>query len=427
MTQTQLTRLSNGVRVVTVPMKERDSAGVAIWVKAGARAESNRLAGASHFLEHMLFKGTQKRTARQIKEAVEGVGGVLNAFTGEESTCYFAKLLVEHVSTALDVLSDMVNHATLDKTELEKERTVILEEIKMYRDLPSHQVHELLSELMWPRQPLGRPISGTPETVAKLSRKDLWDYMKHHYHPKNILVSASGVIDHEEFTAKAERYFPARSNQIETHFSASKIVQNHPQTRLLEKATEQTHLVIGFHGLSRFHPDRYKLGLLNVMLGANMSSRLFEEVREKRGLAYEIRSSCGFYQDAGYFAVSAGVETRKAPKAIAVILKELDKIAKQGVKEDELSRAKDYFLSQLCMSLEDTLDHLLWVGERVIDGGQLPDRQKIRSSIQSVTVDEIRTVAQKIFVASKMNLALIGPVDAKAQKQIKKGFALSHG
>jgi predicted Zn-dependent peptidase len=419
-----LSTLPNGLRIITVPMKDRHSAGVAIWIRAGARYETAKLSGVSHFLEHMLFKGTKKRSTRQIKEEIEGVGGMLNAFTGEEGTCYFSKLLVEHYPKALDVLSDMVNHATLTQEEMTKERTVIVEEIKMYRDLPAHHVHDLMGEMLWPNQPLGRPIAGTPETVTALTRTEMVNYKKALYHPKNIIVTVSGSVDPEDVKARVESYFDIKTVQKESHFDKAVVRQSKPRTLFLDKKTEQTHLVVGMHGISRFSPDRYKLGMLNVILGANMSSRLFEEVREKRGLAYEIRSGLSYYHDTGSFSVSAGVETSKAPMTIKVILRELGKISKSLVTEDELRRAKDYFMSQLYMAMEDTLDHLLWVGERVLDRGELPDKKKIREGIEAVTRQDILEMAKRIFVTSHLNLALIGPVQSKVQNQIKKEFEL---
>lgn len=419
-----LKTLPNGLRVITVPMKDRDSASVAIWVKAGARYESAKLSGVSHFLEHMLFKGTSKRSTRQIKEEIEGVGGALNAFTGEESTCYFAKLLVEHFPRALDVLSDMINGASLSQKEMEKERTVILEEIKMYKDLPGHQVHDMMGELMWPHQPLGRPISGTEKTVAELSRTEMVSYKKKFYQPKNIIVSVSGGVDPEEVLRQVDEHFPQKTSLSASHFSKAAAKQSRPRTCFYEKTSEQTHFVIALRGLSRFHPDRYKLGLLNVILGSNMSSRLFEEVREKRGLAYEIRSGASFYHDAGILSISAGVEKNKAPMAIKVILKELEKFRRSLVSEGELRRAKDYFMAQLYLAIEDTLEHLLWVGERVLDGGEVPDHDKIRRSLEAVTRQDIQQVARNLFVNRGLNLALIGPIGGKVQKEIHSAFEL---
>lgn len=419
-----LTTLENGLRVLTAPMKNRESAAVAVWVKAGGRYEPKKISGVSHFLEHMMFKGTPTRSIRQIKEEIEGVGGVLNAFTGEEMTCYFAKLLKPYYPRALEVLSDMVLHATVPADELAKERTVILEEIKMYRDLPSHHVHDLMGELLWPNQPLGRSLAGPAETVSGMSRSEILKYKKDYYHPGNILVSVSGDVDPEEVLARVSGIYSGRSKQKPSVFVPADSKQSRPRTHYFEKKTEQTHLVIGLHALPRNHPDRYKLGLLHVILGANMSSRLFEEVREKRGLAYEIKSGMSGYQDAGAFMVSAGVETKKTVRTVEVILRELGKVRKSFVKPGELRRAKDYFMSQVSMSVEDTLDHLLWAGEKALCSGELPDKTEIRQKVESVTLEDIQQVAQKIFRTGNLNLSLIGPVPEKMQREITRKLVI---
>ena len=406
---------------MTVPMRDRESAAVALWVRVGGRYEPKKLSGVSHFLEHMLFKGTKRRNSRQIKREVEGVGGVLNAFTGEEATCYFAKLLVGHYSRAVDVLSDMVREATLLEKELERERPVILEEIKMYRDQPAQHVHELLSELMWPDHPLGRNLAGTAETVSAISRRAMMDYKQKYYHPRNVLLSVAGPVSHAEVLELAQKFFPARPNGAASRFAAVDARQQRPRYQFVEKDTEQTHLVLGFHGFSRRDKRRYALGTLNVLLGGNMSSRLFEEVREKRGLAYEIRSSVGHYQDTGSLTISAGTENKKAGLTIAVALEELWKLIKKPVPEEELKRAKDYYVGQFLMGLEDTLDHLLWVGEKVLYHEDPPRREEILRNIQSVTAWEIQEVARDIFQTAKFNLALIGPLKEKEQAKIRRG------
>jgi predicted Zn-dependent peptidase len=416
--------LENGPKVLTIPMPNRDSAAVSVWVRTGGRYESKKISGISHFLEHMLFKGTEKRSTRQIKEDVEGVGGILNAFTGEEVTCYFAKLLKEHYPKALDVLSDMVLNATLPNHEFVREKTVIVEEIKMYHDLPSHHVQDLMGELLWPDQPLGRSLAGTPESVGKLTRADLSGYMKKHYQGANILVAVSGDIAHEEVTATVRSIYGGQKKAKASVFVKAESRQSKPRSNFLEKKTEQTHFVIGLHALPRQHPDRYKLGLLHIMLGANMSSRLFEEVREKRGLAYEIKSGISAYHDAGAFTVSAGVETAKTGRAVSVILKELSKVSKNYVKPGELRRAKDYFMSQVCLGVEDTLDHLLWAGEKLVCTNELPDKEDIRRKIEAVTLEEVREMARKVFRTESLNLALIGPVNEKMQKEIQKDLVI---
>ncbi len=414
----QLTTLESGLRVLTVRMPNRESVAVAIGVKAGGRYESKKLSGISHFLEHMMFKGTTTRNTRQIKEEIEGVGGVLNAFTGEELTCYFAKLLKRHYPRALTVLSDMVLHSTVPADELVKERTVILEEIKMYQDVPSHHVHDLMGELLWPDQPLGRSLAGTPETVSRMTRAEILKYKKDYYHGSNMLVAVSGDVEHDDVLKSVASIYKARQPLKPSVFVPAQSEQMKPRTHYYEKKTEQTHLVIGLHALPRMHPDRYKLGLLHVILGANMSSRLFEEVREKRGLAYEIKSGVSGFQDTGAFTVSAGVETKKAVKAIDVILRELGKVRKSLVKPGELRRAKDYFMSQVSLGVEDTLDHLLWAGERILCSDEVPDRAEICRKIESVTLEELQAVAQGIFRTGNLNLSLIGPVPEKMQRQI---------
>ncbi|MSR76667.1 MAG: insulinase family protein [Candidatus Omnitrophica bacterium] len=421
----QITTIQSGVRVLTVPMKNFESVGVAIWVGAGSRYEDESISGVSHFLEHMLFKGTPKRSSRQIRLDIEGVGGMLNAFTGEESTCYFTKMLLGHLKTGLEVLSDMVIHAKLTRKDMEKERKVILEEIKMYQDLPSHGVHEEIIRMLWPGHPLGRPISGTYESVSRITRNDMLRYKTEHYYDQNILVSVAGSVDHDKIVSWVQNMFLTRQPGKTRNYLKASRNQKSPEISLMTKKIEQTHFVMGIHTFSRFHPDRYKLALLNVILGANMSSRLFEVVREKRGLAYEIRSGTGFYQDAGYMAISAGVENTKAQKTIEVILLELKKIRTRGVTSSELRRAKEYFQSQLRMALEDTLDHLLWVGERVIDGNLLPDLRKIDAAIQQVTESDVRQVAERLFVSKNLNLALMGPEPEKDRAAIQKIFSLN--
>lgn len=412
--------LNNGLKIVTNRLASRESVGLAIWVKAGGRYEKKALSGISHFVEHMLFKGTKKRTTKEIKENIEGVGGMLNAFTSEESTCYFVKIPKRKLEHAYDVLQDMVNDATLSVTEFNKERTVILEEIKMYLDLPSQHVHEVMSELLWANQPLGRPIAGTIETVSEMSRNQLYQYVQSYYHPKNILITASGDIEHDYFKEITARYFSSRSSKTLSKFQPVKNPLNGKTNRFrfIDKKTEQTHFVIGFHGLPRNHEDRYKLGVLNVILGGNMSSRLFEQVREQRGLAYEIKSGLSFFHDSGSVTISAGVEPKKSRLAVKVIMKELSKMKNSFVSKSELQRAKDYFLGQFLLGLEDTLDNALWFGERVLYGGQLPEAEEIRSEVEKVTEDDIQKLTRKFFKSSDVHLALIGPTDSSYKSKI---------
>jgi len=417
-------RMTSGLRVTTCEMPGKDSIAVGIWVKVGGRYEIAKYAGISHFVEHMLFKGTKNRNTREIKEDIEGVGGMLNAFTAEELTCYFVKMLKQHFHLALDVLSDMVRNPLFLETEIEKERTVIVEEIRMYHDLPSHYVHDLIGTLLWPKQPLGFLLAGDEKSVSGIKRPNLLNFAKEYYHPMNILVSVCGDITHAEVMKAVERYFPDGKKCDESEFRKAVVKQTKPNLNIVDKKTEQTHFVIGMHGYSRFHPERHKASLLNIIMGANMSSRLFEEVREKRGLAYEISSRNSFLQDTGSFTISAGVETKKAPLAIKVILKELEKIRKKPVSTDELRRAKDYFLGQFYMGLEDTLDQMSWIGERVLYMGEIPSKFEIEKQIEQITPEQITEAANDIFKNNRLNLALIGNLSDKAKAQIQNEFTL---
>lgn len=411
--------LPNGMRVITNRLEGRDSVGLAVWVKVGGRYEPGKISGISHFIEHMLFKGTKSRSTKKIKEDVEGVGGMFNAFTSEESTCYFVKIPKAYFEQAFDVLQDMTNHATLPPEEFKKEKTVILEEIKMYMDLPSQYVHELMSELLWPEQPLGRPIAGTIKTVSGLGRDDLLHYLGSYYHARNFMVAVCGEIDHDRIVALAEKYFGHHANKKGSQFKPTSINRSHKRFYFLQKDTEQTHFVVGFHGLPRNDRKRYQLALLNVILGGNMSSRLFEEVREKRGFAYEIKSSLSFFHDTGAITISAGVQPDKTPQALKVIMRELSKLKEKNVTSNELRRAKDFFMGQLLLGYEDTLDRVLWFGERVMYGGDIPTIEEIRRDVENVTADDLRALSQKFFETSKIHLSLIGPLDKNFEGKVK--------
>lgn len=409
----------NGLKVVTVRMPGRDSVSLGIWIRAGARHEPESEAGISHVLEHMLFKGTRRRSARQIKEEIEGTGGVLNAFTAEETTCYFAKTLRSRYPKAMEVLADMVHTATLPEDELKKEKAVILEEIRMVKDVPSDLVDDMIGELMWPGHPLGRPIAGTEVSVSALKRRHLVRYKQKTYHAGNIVVAAAGPVFHEDVVELARQAFPGRGGKAVPPPRPYKGARSGPRLKIVEKATEQTHFVVGVHGFSRYHPDRYKLALLSLILGGNMSSRLFEELREKRGLAYDIRSGTAFYKETGAVLISAGVESRKAVPALHQIFRELSKLRNVSVGRLELRRAKDFFLGQLQLGLEDTLDTMLWIGEAAVYREQIPVPELIRREIESVDERALRITAQALFARERMHLAMIGPLTAAEKRKIR--------
>lgn len=412
------TVLPNNLRVITREMKDRDSVSLGVWIGAGGRHENEKNKGAAHFLEHILFKGSEKYSCDEIKELIEGVGGTLNAFTGEEYTCYFAKIPAKHLNRTFDILSDMVFYPRIAKEDVDKERTVILEEIKMYHDQPQHHVIELLEELMWPGHPLGMNLAGTSESVGNLSEKDLRLFHDTSYSLKNIVVAASGRLKHNALVdlvrKKAKAYHV--SNQPDCLKAGNS--QGRSKVKFYKKDIEQMHLALGAFGLESDHKDRHAYGLLNIILGGNMSSRLFDEVREKRGLAYAIGSSAKSLKDTGILMVRAGVDNKKVVEALDVILKELDKIKKTPVSKSEFIRAKDYYLGQILLGLEDTLEHMFWIGESLVSLNKTRTLKQILSEVQKVTVADIKRVAGGIFRENNINVSVVGPLTDDQEKAL---------
>lgn len=414
------TVLKNGLRIVTHDMKERDSAAVSIWIGAGGRYEDDRIKGAAHFLEHIVFKGSQKYSCDEIKGQIEGVGGNLNAFTAEEQTCYYAKVPAKHVNRTFDVLADMVFHPLIPRSEVQKEKGVIIEEIKMYYDLPQYLVMDMLDELMWPNHPLGKKLTGTVESVSQMTKQDLNRFHRRHYCGGNIVVAACGNVRHQDFV-RLVRTKAAKIPKGEViDFTKADDSQDHPKVKFLRKDIEQMHLALGMLGLKDDHKDKYVLGLLHVILGGNMSSRLFDEVREKRGLAYSISSSVKSLQDTGMFMIRAGVDNKKIVKAVEVILKELTKIKDKGVLKDEFTRAKDYYLGQVLLGLEDSLEHMLWIGESMMSRNRLRTLKDVVEQVKKVKRDDIKRLARHILQENRFNLAIVGPLTDAQEKHLSR-------
>ncbi len=423
----EISTLPSGIRVVAAPLKERKSVAIGIWVKVGGRDEEKRQSGLSHFLEHLVFKGTKKRTANQIKESVEGVGGSLNAFTSEEYTCFLAKTAQNHFDKTLDVLSDMVLDASLKEKDIHKERTVIMEEIKMIQDQPSQLVEELLAEVVWPGHALGRPLAGTLETVGSFDEKELRAYRDHFYRPDLITVAAAGAIDQKTLLKAARAKFGHLKNRkSEKTLNLFHKTQSKPCLRVFSKDTEQTHISLALHAFPRNHPDEYTLDILSVLLGGNMSSRLFNEVREERGLAYDIGSSVRKYYESGVFGVEAGVDNKKAEEAVRVILGELSKTARVAVGRDELKRAKEFYLGQMDLGLENSMNQMLWAGEGVVSLDRCKTPEEVTRQVERVTADDLKRVAGDIFRTDSLNLAVVGPQGSRLEKNIKKLLLFPH-
>ena len=403
--------LGNGLRIIMNRMPKMKSVSLGIWIKAGGRYEDAGNKGISHYLEHLLFKGTKKYSYRRLKELIEGKGGNLNGFTSEEVTCYLVKLPYRYLDLGLDILSDMVINPLLPEVEVQKERTVILEELKMYRDLPQSYVYELLDELLWPQHALGMSIIGSVESINTITRQDLYSYKNKYYTPLNIVVSIAGLFEPDNFTKRVATLFSHSKDQNINTFLEAKEAQGKPQFNFLHKDTEQTHLALGFHAYKRGHPLKYAQALLHVVLGANMSSRLFNVVREELGLAYEIGTQVKPFADTGAFLVHAGIDNRKVNQAISVILKELRNIKENLITEDEFKRAKEFYLGQLELALEDTMDNMLWIGDSVVTMDKAYTLEEAAEEVKSLKRQDIRKVAQYLFEENKINLAVIGPVN----------------
>lgn len=405
----QRTILDHGLRIVSTFLPHTMSASISIFIGAGSRYEEERLAGVSHFIEHMLFKGTHKRPGpKEISEAIEGIGGVLNAATDKELTVYWCKVPVQHFELAMDVLSDNLLHSKLDPTDVEKEREVIIEELNMVYDSPADLANLMIDEVVWPDQPLGRDTGGTRESVSHITREDMTAYMSEHYAPASAVVAVAGRVTSQQVEEASHRFLGEwRPAPTKPWYPANDGLLG-PRVSLKSKKTEQANLCIAVDGLSSEHPDRYAQDVMNTILGEGMSSRLFLELREKLGLAYDIHSYVNHFRDTGSQVVFAAVDPRKANETISAILAELAKL-RDGVPEDELNRAKESMKGRLLLRMEDTRAVSSWTGAQDLLRNTIMTVEEVVSAIDAVTMDDLRRVANALFVAEKLKLAIVGP------------------
>jgi predicted Zn-dependent peptidase len=406
----QVTQLDNGLTVATAEMPHMASVSLGIWVGIGGRHEPEEISGVSHFIEHLLFKGTRKRSAREISQAVEGLGGYLNAFTSEESTCFYCKARHVHFPELLDVLADMFLHSRFDPVEIDKEREVIKEELAMYIDQPQQYVQELLNATMWPDQPLGRSITGTVKTLDRISRAHLVDYQKKHYVSSATLVAAAGRVEHQKVVKALRRYAGKFTRGTRARYSPAHSAQTKPALRLHTKNTEQTQLALGIRAISRHDERRSAFRLLNAVLGENMSSRLFQTVREDHGLAYSIYSANSFFDDTGDLVISAGLDLDKLEKTLTIILKELRRLTRELVPLAEFRRARDYLIGQLDLSLESTENQMMWLGEHFLGYGRIISSDEVKKRLSRVQPSQLRAAAKELFRPERLNLALVSPL-----------------
>jgi predicted Zn-dependent peptidase len=410
---------ANGLKLIYKKMEGVSSASLGLWVNTGSRNETVRNNGVSHFLEHLLFKGSKRYTNDEIKETIEGRGGVLNAFTSEENTCYYAKFLGRDLKKVAAVLSDMVLYPTLKVEDIDKERTVIIEEIKMYKDMPVFQAAEIFDELMWPGHALGRNIAGNAEIISKIPREQIASYHGAWYQPVSIVVSAAGDLHEGVLEDFAVKTFGRVASSRERSIDVYKDAVGEPQVKIVSKDIEQTHFNLGFPALSRAHKDRFILAVLNVILGGNMSSRLFNEVREKKGLAYDIASHAKRLKDCGVFFVHAGVDHRNLAQAAEVIIRELRRVKTELVPAPELKRAKEYLIAQSKMALDDTMEHMLWMGDSLMNMGMVQTREEVAAAIARVIAQDIRRVAGTIIDWQRVRVAAVGPKIGEQAVQIR--------
>ncbi len=413
--------LENGLRVILAPMTETGTVTVLVMTGVGSRFESRKENGIAHFLEHMMFKGTEKRpTAIDISKELDSIGADYNAFTGKEYTGYYAKVEAHHWETALDVVSDMFLNAKIDQEEIERERGTIIQEINMYEDMPSRKVGDIWEESLYGDTPLGWSIAGPKENIKAFNRRDFVKYMERGYVGGNVVVGVAGNIDPKKLKHEVEKRFEVVNAGVRPEFRKVSDKQSVPGVFIRKKKTDQTHFLLGVRGYDMYHPDRFALGILSVILGGGMSSRLFIEVRERRGLAYMVRTSVDSFHDAGYIATQCGVEHGNLEKAISVILDEYRKIATEKVGKDELRKAKEYIKGGLAMGLEgsdEVIEYL--VSQEVLRGEIVLPKDKVRA-IERVTADDVLRVAQDLFRNDKLNLAIVGPQDARQKAKLEK-------
>jgi predicted Zn-dependent peptidase len=404
----QMSRLENGLRIISSELPHARSVSATFFVRVGSRHESEQLQGASHFLEHMLFKGTERRPSpKAISEAIEGVGGYFNAEAGKELTVYWDKVADRHWKVTLDVLADLLRHSLFEEAEIEKERRVICEELGMLADNPGDWVHLLADEAMWGDQPLGRDVAGTRDSVMALDRASLRDWFMTYYVPSNIVVSVAGPLKHEDVLSEVERQLGDWSGSAPP---PSEPAEPGPvvRVRLKTKKTEQAHFCLALPSLSYFDPDRYALELLNIILGEGMSSRLFLEIREKQGLAYDVHSYTNEYRDDGSLVIYAGVEPARVDQALRAALDELARMT-ELVPEDELARAKEFWKGRMLLRLEDTRSIASWLGAQEALLERIYTVDDVIERVDSIQSTDLQTLANRLFLPERLCVSVIGP------------------
>jgi len=414
--------LKSGLRILLVPRQDIKSITSMVFVGAGSRYEDREINGLSHFLEHMFFKGTKRRpTSLQISEEVDSVGGEFNAGTSKEYTVYYVRAASEHLPMSLDILSDMMINSKFDPKELENEKGVILEELKMYEDMPMRDVEDIYEMTLFGDQPLGWKTIGTRDAVLATTRDKMVKFKNALYTLDNMIVGIAGNFDRDQVVEQVEKFFAGIPVKRKTTWDRYKPqLQKTPVFKFVPKQTEQAHLVLGLRGFKRGDKDEYAAKVMSVILGANMSSRLFIELREKHKLCYYVRSSLSLYHDAGSLDIQAGVDLTRIPLAVRSIIKQLKKMATTKVSAKELNKAKQYMRGKLVLAMEDSSSMMEWFGMQQLLRGKITDLPDILKLIDKVTIEDVQAVSQRLFVDDRLNLVLIGPEKAVDEKTLKK-------
>ena len=413
------TTLKNGLQIITAPMEGTQTMTAMVLAGVGSRFETEKEAGLSHFVEHMLFKGSKKYPSTlAISEKLDSVGGEFNAFTSKDKTVYYAKVDSRHSKTALDVLFDMYLNPKMKEEEIKRERGTILQELNMYEDTPLQQISDIFENLLYKRSPLGRDTIGYKKTIKAFKRKDFINYRKRFYAVNNSIVCVAGKINEKEIINKAKEYFADKKEKKVA--LPKKIIekQTKPEVKIKYKKTDQTHLILGVRAYDYNHKDRFALAVLAVILGGNMSSRLFIKVRERRGLAYSVKTSVEAFSDGGYLATQAGVEHKNLEKTLEIILKEYKRISVEKVSEKELQKAKDYIKGKSIMGFESSSEVALFFIEQGAKKNQILTLEEELAFIDKVSVNDVLRVAKDIFCESKLNLVIVGP--HKNARELKK-------
>ena len=406
--------LDNGLRVLTSTMPQTRSVSISFFIGTGSRYEADSEAGISHFIEHLCFRGTEKRpTARDISTAIEGVGGILNGGTDKELTVYWCKVARPYLETAFDVLVDMLINSRFNPEDMEKERQVIIEEINMSHDSPSQRVGMLVDELLWPGHPLGRDIAGSRDSVRSISRELMLDYLSGQYQPGNAVLAAAGDIQHDEMVSMVNQALAKwTGSQPKPGYLAYEEKQ-FPRLRIENRELEQVHLCLALPGLPLLHPKRFAADMLNVILGDGMSSRLFTNIRDKLGLAYSISSYVDHFLDTGSLIIAAGVDIKNLNVAIKAIIEELAQL-KETIPESELNKAKEFSKGRLLLRMEDSRSVAGWMGGQELLAKRILTVDEVVSIVDKITVEELQQLAHELLTGEKLRLAIVGPVSADA-------------